>query len=102
MAVYVLRQQYDQLSMAPDGVLMITRPVNETDQLITKIVLPESLNRLRVFYHAHKQTSAGHFGVRATLDLMKQWFYYPAQQQYVENRIKLCQPCIQKDKRFDL
>ena len=101
MALYVLRQQYEQLSVAPDGVLMINRPVNEVDQLAMKIVLPEEL-RPRAFYHAHTHATAGHFGVRATLDRMKRWFYYPTQQQDVENRIKLCQSCIQKSKKIDL
>ena len=101
MALYVLRQQYEQLSVAADGVLMINRPVNELDQLAIKIVLPEEL-RPRAFYHAHTHATAGHFGIRATVDRMKRWFYYPTIQQDVENRIKLCQPCMQKNKKFDL
>ena len=101
MEVYVLRQQFEQLRLASDQVLVIDRPENNLDTLQEKIVLPESLHG-RAFFLTHQHATAGHFGQRATLARQRRNFYYPGQAADIENRVKLCETCIQKNPRLHL
>ena len=65
--VFILRQQFEQIRMSTDGIIMVDRPERTQDSLQAKILLPERLQG-RAFHFSHSHRTAGHFMVIATLD----------------------------------
>ena len=82
---YVFRQQFEQLQLSEDDLLVIKRPSGPVDLYD------------RAFDFAHNHPLAGHFGVNATLERLKRHMYWVGQAQYVENKVRLCATCWNKN-----
>ena len=72
---YVFRQQFEQLQLSEDDLLVIKRPSGPTNLGEMKLVMPVDLYD-RAFDFAHNHPSAGHFGVNATLERLKKHMYW--------------------------
>jgi Integrase zinc binding domain len=53
------------------------------------------LQRLRneVFKCYHKTRATGHQGIRKTLELIQQMYYFPGIRKYIEEKIRICDSC---------
>ena len=85
------------------GVLYRTKNLNNTEETGNKlqICVPEKLKpTTHVWSHSH--VSAGHFGIQATLQRLKQKFYYPGMKKDSETRVKACPDCLAKIQRVKI
>ena len=82
-----------------DDMLYFVIPALNGKEEIKRICLPLTLWS-RAFESSHALQSAGHFGITATYNKLKQWSYWPNQFTYVRARVLNCVPCITKMSTF--
>ena len=66
-----------------------------------RILVPKALKET-VFQAAHGWTGGGHWGQRATYELMRKHFYFPAMESDIRMRINMCLFCLAKKKKVSL
>ena len=85
------------------GVLYRTQKLNDTNGTESRlqICIPERL-KSTVHTWSHSHVSAGHFGIKATLERLKMKFYYPGMKKDSETRVKACPDCLAKIQRVKI
>ena len=82
------------------GVLYRIKKLNDTESTGNRlqICIPEKLKpTTHIWSHSH--VSAGHFGIKATLQRCSEKFYYPGMKKDSETRVKACPDCLAKIQR---
>ena len=94
----VYHQNFEVLKVEKDVLYRMKTCNDETGKVVHQICVPESLREV-VHGWSHAHPSAGHFGIRATLQRIAERFYYPGMKKDSETRVKACPECLAKIKR---
>ena len=89
------------LEVSADGVLQAELPDRSAEVMRKRILVPQTLKK-RIFEISHEHLSAGHFGVEATMARIHQNFIFFNMKTEVQNRIKICNECVAKEKQRSL
>ena len=89
------------LEISEDGLIQASLPDRNAEMMRKKILVPQSLKK-RIFEVSHEHLSAGHFGIEATMARIHRNFIFFNMKTEVQNRIKICNECIAKEKQKSL
>ena len=89
---------FECLKVENDILYFISPSLNGQDG-VKRTCMPSALWG-KAFDSSHALPTAGHFGVNATYNKLKQWSYWPNQFAYVQARVLNCVPCIAKMSTF--
>ena len=83
------------------GILVLPYSQPGTSVKANRVLVPTSL-RENAFYSIHSHRSAGHFGVRASIERANKYIYYPGIRKDVTSRIADCGECLAKDRKHKI
>ena len=85
-----------------DDILYYRYKLNHIGETKTyRMVMPETI-RNSVFYWAHQDISAGHFGQTATVLRAQSRFYYPGMTQDLKRKVSACGDCLVKKNKIKI
>ena len=94
--LFLYRGIFETLGISADGVLMMTKLLNEDGQDVQRICVPRKYQKL-TWELCHQHASSGHFGNAATAKRMKRKFYFPGMYRKIEEWNRQCNDCVQKE-----
>ena len=78
-----------KLIMDENGLL--ERHVKMDDTTVVQVVVPRSL-QTEVLRQLHDKM--GHLGIDRTLELLRDWFYFPRMENFTTEYIRKCDDCL--------
>ena len=99
--VHMYKRWMPLINISEDGVLELRRESQSPEGGRAQILVPDAL-RDQVFKYCHQHSTAGHFGQEATWLKAVRDFYYVGMRADLNNRIKLCTTCWNKDTKAKL
>ena len=83
------------------GILVLLATQPEIEEPVNKVLVPLSL-RESAFHYIHAHKSAGHLGVRASLERANRYIYYPGLRKDFQTRIAQCRECLAKKRKTNI
>ena len=94
----VYYQNFEALKLEKEVLYRMKLCNDATGKTIHQICVPDNL-RENVHAWSHEHPSAGHFGIKATLQRSSERFYFPGMKKDSETRVKACPECLAKIRR---
>ena len=97
----IYHQNFESLKVEKEVLYRMKLCNDTTGKVVYQICVPETL-RETVHGWSHEHPTAGHFGIRATLQRTSERFYFPGMKKDSETRVKACPECLAKIRRANV